>query len=140
MHFRSTVFTFSLILLTGCLSLARPSKRHREEVSARAAKEFVAHRSKLDKVTFLVLASNRAASFGSSSNNHELSLAKISFSPKTLGFREFSRDSLPHDSLADCRAPPCLSRTEIPPELAPRKPGSSPPTQRHDGFEAFAYP
>ena len=71
MHFRSIVFTLSLILLTGCLSLARPSKRHREEASARAAKELVAHRSKLEKVTFLVLASDRAASFESSRHNHE---------------------------------------------------------------------
>jgi len=55
------------MLLTGCLSLARPSKRHREEASARAAKELVAHRSKLEKVTFLVLASDHPASFEVSS-------------------------------------------------------------------------
>src|SRR5437667_5917329 len=67
MHFRSIAFALSLMLLTGCLSLAQPSKRHREEASARAAKEFVAHRSKLEKVTFLLLASDRPASFESSS-------------------------------------------------------------------------
>ncbi len=70
MHFRSIGFALSLTLLTGCLSLA-PSKRHREEACDRGAKEFVAHRSKLEKVTFLVLASDRAASFESSSHNQE---------------------------------------------------------------------
>jgi len=62
------------MLLTGCLSLARPSKRHREEASARAAKELVAHRSKLEKVTFLVVASDRAASFEVSSNDHKIQI------------------------------------------------------------------
>src|SRR5260221_10358777 len=69
-----------------------------------------------------------------------LSLAKISFSPKTLGFREHSRDSLPHDSLADCRAPSCLSRTEIPPKLALRELGSAPPTARPEpGFQPSTF-
>src|SRR5258707_13868975 len=77
MLFRSIVFTLSLILLTGCLSLARPGKRHRAEASARAARDFVADRSKLEKVTFLVLASDRAASFESSSHNHEPHLELI---------------------------------------------------------------
>jgi len=51
------------MLFTGCLSLARPSKRNREEACGRGAKELVAHRSELEKVTFLVLASDRPASF-----------------------------------------------------------------------------
>src|SRR2546428_12288294 len=74
MHFPAIVFTLSLILLTGCSSLARPSKRHWEEASARAAKEFVAHRSKLEKVAFLVLASDRPASFEVSSNDHKIQI------------------------------------------------------------------
>ena len=69
MHFRSIIFTLSLILLTGCLSLAQPSKRHREEASARATEELVAHRSKLEGVTFLVLASDRPASYEVSSQD-----------------------------------------------------------------------
>src|SRR2546429_9205242 len=52
-----TLVALSLTLLTGCLSLGRPSKRHQKEASARGAQEFVAHRSKLEKATFLVLAS-----------------------------------------------------------------------------------
>src|SRR2546426_933001 len=63
------LIALSSMLLTGCLSLARPSERHREEATARAAKEFVAHRSKLEKATFLVLASDRPASFEVSSRD-----------------------------------------------------------------------
>jgi hypothetical protein len=37
-------------------------------------------------------------------------LAKISSTPKTLGFRDVSENPLPHDSLADCPVPPRCPR------------------------------
>jgi len=53
-----------LVLFTGCLSLARPSKPQREAASARAAKELLAaHRSEIEKSTFLVYASDCPTSF-----------------------------------------------------------------------------
>jgi Trypsin-like peptidase domain len=65
MNFRSIVlFALSLVLFTGCLSLARPSKPQREAASARAAKELLAaHHSEIEKSTFLVYASDCPASF-----------------------------------------------------------------------------
>ena len=52
------------MLLTGCLSLARPGKQQREAASARAAKELLAaHHSEIEKSTFLVYASDRPAAF-----------------------------------------------------------------------------
>ena len=67
-----TFVALSLRLLTGCLSLGRPSKRHREEAAARGAKELVAHGSKLERATFLAAASDRPASFEVSSNDHKI--------------------------------------------------------------------
>lgn len=65
MNFRSIVlFVLSLVLFTGCLSLARPSKPQREAASARAIKELLAaHHSEIEKSTFLVYASDCPASF-----------------------------------------------------------------------------
>ena len=65
MNFRSIVlFALSLVLFTGCLSLARPSRQQREAASARAAKELLAaHHSEIEKSTFLVYASDCPASF-----------------------------------------------------------------------------
>jgi len=59
----------SLVLFTGCLSLARPSKQQREEASARAEKWFAAHRSEVGKSTFLLFASDRPTSFEVSSRD-----------------------------------------------------------------------
>jgi hypothetical protein len=65
MNFRSIgLFALSLMLFTGCLSLARPSKQQREAASARAAKELLAtHHSEIERSTFLVYASDRPAAF-----------------------------------------------------------------------------
>jgi len=61
------------MLLAGCLSLARPSKQHREEASARAAKELLAaHYSEIGKSTFLVYASERPASIDFSSHGDKV--------------------------------------------------------------------
>lgn len=53
----------SVSALTGCLSMAKPSRGVREEAFARAAKDLAAHRSELQKVTFLVYASDSPAAF-----------------------------------------------------------------------------
>lgn len=65
MNFPAIVlFALSLVLFTGCLSLARPGKQQREAASARAAKELLAaHHSEIEKSTFLVYASDSPASF-----------------------------------------------------------------------------
>ena len=57
-----------------------------------------------------------------------LSLARISFGSKTLGFCGISRNPRRHDSLAEPRASPGRCRTEIPPELAPGVAGLATPT------------
>ena len=59
-----------------------------------------------------------------------LSLARISFGSKTLGFCGISRNPGRHDSLADPRASPGRCRTEIPPKLAPRDAGLATPAAR----------
>ena len=85
MNFRSIVlFALSLMLFTGCLSLARPSKQQREAASAQAAKEFLAsHHSEIEKSTFLVYASDRTASFDFSNHGDKGDFKFIS--PMTSG-------------------------------------------------------
>src|ERR1039458_8224261 len=57
-----------------------------------------------------------------------LSLARISFGSKTLGFCGISRNPRRHDSLAEPRASFGRCRTEIPPELALGPAGLATPT------------
>src|SRR6266404_6219447 len=119
MHFRAIVITLSLILITGCLSLTRPGKRRREEASARAAREFVAHRSKLEKVTFLVLASDRAASFGLNGSDRRLVWFRGGSRPQTTTRpltrnRRRSRLHAPRSDAPTLHVSRCRSRSHAP--------------------------
>ncbi len=53
----------SVVLLTGCMSLAKPDQVDRDESFARGARALAAHRGELEKVTYLVFASDSPASF-----------------------------------------------------------------------------
>ena len=85
MNFRSIgLFALSLMLFTGCLSLARPSKQQREAASARAAKELLAvHHSEIERSTFLVYANDRPAAFDFSNHGDKGDFKFIS--PMTSG-------------------------------------------------------
>ena len=75
MNFRFLLLlALALTLLTGCLSLARPSKQQREEASALAKKQFAAHRSELEKVTYRIYASDRPVPFEFSSHGDTYNL------------------------------------------------------------------
>ena len=57
-----------------------------------------------------------------------LSLAKTRTRPKSLGFQGITRNPQSNDLLVHFSAPSDSSRTEIPPQLAARKPGFASPT------------
>ncbi len=79
MNFRSLVLlAFALTLLPGCLSLARPGKQQREDASALAKKQLAAHRSELEKVTYLMFASDHPAPLEFSSHGGKVDLKSIS--------------------------------------------------------------
>jgi hypothetical protein len=85
MKFRPLVLlAIVLMLLTGCLSLARPGKQQRKEASARAAKQLAAHRAELEKVTYRMYCSDRPAPFEFSSHGDKFNL-KCKSPRMTLG-------------------------------------------------------
>jgi hypothetical protein len=64
----------ALLAVTGCLSMAKPSRGVREEAFARAAKDLAAHRSELQKVTFLVYASDSPTAFDFASHGDKIDM------------------------------------------------------------------